>query len=346
MQPMNALISKRWITVTIPFLLLIASACNGSPGSGPSSSQSSGVTVHENVTFGSGPFNLPDPKVGLSDLSSYSATLTMSFSGTQNGQAQQWSRKYVMLASRQPAVRQLTVVDAGSSGASQSVYMAELDGADYAVQGQNACTASAVKPGNSLSDVGEPAGYLPYVLGANEAGTSTVNNVPAKHYTFDQLALGQQDLTQSTGELWVASDGGYVVKYLLTAQAKADYFGAGTEGTLTWDYELAGIGKPVTIQLPASCPGGMVNAPLLQGASNVVNIPGTLSYDTSTSLTDAAAFYQKQVPALGWTLQNTAAVQATKAFMEFQQGGNDMTVFITAKAGVTTVNILLTRIQK
>lgn len=339
-------ISKGWITVTILLLLFIASACNAATGNAPAASQSSEVTVHANVTFGSGPFNLPDPKVGLSDLSSYSATLTMSFSGTQDGQAQQWSRKYVMLAAREPALRQLTLVDAGSSGAAQSVYMAELDGADYEVQGQNACTASAVKEGNSLGDVGEPAGYLPYVLGANEAGNSTVNNVPAKHYAFDQLALGQQDLTQSTGELWVASDGGYVVKYLLTTQAKADYFGAGTEGTLTWDYELTGIGKPVTIKLPASCPGGMVNAPLLPGASNVVTIPGALSYDTSTSLTDAAAFYQKEIPTLGWTLQNTAAVQATKAFMDFRQGGQDMTVFITAKAGVTTVNIMLTRAQK
>ncbi len=346
MQPMNALISKRWITTTVPFLLVISSACNGLTGNVPASSQSNGVTVHQNVTFGSGPFNLPDPKVGLSDLSSYSATLTMSFTGTQDGQAQQWSRKYVMLASKEPALRQLTVADTGSSGAAQSVYMAELDGADYEVQGQDACTASAVNQGNSLGDVGEPAGYLPYVLGANEAGNGTINSVPADHYTFDQLALGQQDLTQSTGELWVASNGGYVLKYLLTTQAKADYFGAGIEGTLTWDYELTGIGKPVTIKLPAGCPGGMINAPLLAGASNVVTIPGALSFDTSTSLTDAAAFYQKQIPALGWTLQNGAAVQATKAFMDFQQGGQDMTVFITAKAGVTTVNIMLTRVQK
>ncbi len=343
---MIASMSKRWFRIALPLILLTLSACNKSADGVPASSQSSGVTVHENVTFGSGPFNLPDPKVGLSDLPSYSATLTMSFSGTQNGQPEQWSRKFVMLVSKDPAVRQLTVADTGSSGAAQSVYMAELDGADYQVQGQDACTASAVKQGNSLSDVGEPAGYLPYVLGADEAGSSTVNSVAAKHYTFDQQALGQENLTQSTGEAWVASDGGYVVKYLLTTQAKEDYFGAGTEGTLTWDYEVTGIGKPVTVKLPASCPGGMVNAPLLPGASNVVNIPGQVSYDTSTSLKDAAAFYQKQIPALGWALQNTASVQATKAFMDFQQGGQDMTVFITAKGNVTTVNILLTRAQK
>jgi len=65
-----------------------------------------------------------------------------------------------------------------------------------------------------------------------------------------------------------SSNGGYVVKYLLTTKGNEDYFGDGNEGTLTWDYELTNVGKSLQIQLP--------------DASNVVNTPGLLIYDTST----------------------------------------------------------------
>lgn len=168
----------------------------------------------------------------------------------------------------------------------------------------------------------------------------------AKHYTFNELALGQQNRTQSKGEVWVASDGGHVVKYLLTIKGNADYFGTGLDGTQTWDYELTNVGEPVSIQLPRDCPGGKVDAPQLPGASNAVDTPGALTYDTSTSLADAAAFYQKQAPALGWKLQGQAQVTDTQAFMDFQRGGQDMIVVVSADVGVTTVDITLVRKQK
>ncbi len=45
-------------------------------------------------------------------------------------------------------------------------------------------------------------------------------------------AFGQFCLAQSTGEMWVASDGGYIVKYLVTTKGDANYFGEGIDGTL------------------------------------------------------------------------------------------------------------------
>ena len=343
---MTAVISKRWIVLFIPFLLLVSLACNVLTGILPGSSGSNGVTVHENVTFGSGPVNLPDLKVGLSDLPSYTATLTISFVGTQNGQVQRWSRKYVMLASKQSALRQLTLVDMSGSSIVQSVYMAELNGADYVVRGQDTCTASVIEQGNSLSEQGEPASFLHYVIGADEAGSETVNGVAANHYKFDESALGEQNQNQSAGEVWVATSGGYVVKYLLTTKAKADYFGDGIEGTLTSDYELTDVGKPVKIQLPATCPGGMIDVPKLPDASNADNEPGTLIYNTSATVADAAAFYQKQLPALGWILQRQAEVTNGKALINFSKDNLSMSIFITPGAGTTTVNVTLMRAQK
>ena len=134
-----------------------------------------------------------------------------------------------------------------------------------------------------------------------------------------------------------------LVKYLLTSTGSADYFGEGIAGTLTQDYELSGVGEPVTIQLPAGCPGGKIDAPLLPGAANVVNTPGVLTYDTSSSVAEAAAFYQNQMAGLGWTLPNPADVTPTGASLYFQKGNQDLNVSITTNNGVTTVNLLLVR---
>ena len=69
-------------------------------------------------------------------------------------------------------------------------------------------------------------------------------------------------------------NGGYLVKYLLTAQGKEDYFGKGIEGTLTLDYELTDVGKPAQLQvLPADCPAGMVNVPTLPTCRTLTKRP-------------------------------------------------------------------------
>ncbi len=352
---MNNHLFRHWMISGFIFLTIAATlACGTLTGILPSSSTNTNntapdeVTVKRDVTFGSGSFNLSDPKTGLADLSSYTATLTISFDGTKNGQAAKWSKKYTMLTSKEPAVRQLTIDTNNGASSPVSIFMAEMDRADYQVNAKDSCTASAVEQGNSIGDRMEPVSFLHYIVGANEAGSETVNGIVANHYKFDESALGEQNLNQSSGEVWVATSGGYIVKYLLTTKAKADYFGDGVEGTLTSDYELTDVGKPVEIQLPATCPGGMIDAPQLPDASNVDSEPGTLTYTTSTSMADAATFYQKQLPTLGWTLQGQADVSVAdgKALMDFVQGTQDMSIFITSNAGVTTVNIMLTRVQK
>ncbi|HEX7567851.1 MAG TPA: hypothetical protein VF355_04735, partial [Anaerolineaceae bacterium] len=113
----------------------------------------------------------------------------------------------------------------------------------------------------------------------------------------------------------------------------------GIEGTLTWDYELTGVNQPVAFSLPTDCPAGMVNAPQLPDASNVQNVPGLLTYDTASSSADAAAFYQKQIPPLGWTLLSDPVLNDTTALLDFTQGDQTMTVIITAGDAGTKVLI-------
>ena len=304
------------------------------------------LTIKQEITYGPGPFIYTDTKAGLSELPSYQAVLTLTFDGTHAGQPQKWSKTYTMLAIKDPQARQLTIEKTGDSSNLDPVFMVEMNGMAYERRGENACNATSSQAGNSLGERLEPASFLTYVIGAEEAGSETVNGVMANHHTFDQRALGEQGLTESTGELWVASEGNYIVKYLLMRKGKADYFGEGIEGTLTLDYELTDPNQPVTIQLPKDCPPGMVDAPLLPDASDVEKLPGMLSYNTSTSLEEAANFYQQEILKLSWTLESKAEVSESTTLLTYKKDRQIMTVAITTTDNVTTIHIFLENSQE
>jgi hypothetical protein len=129
------------------------------------------------------------------------------------------------------------------------------------------------------------------------------------------------------------------MKYTSTTTAKAELLGDGIEGTLTYDYELTGIGRPVAVALPDDCPPGLVTAPMPPGATAVSNAPGSSSFDTPSSPTDVAAFYQAQLPPLGWTANDDVDIDDTSAHLTFAQGDMTLSVDATSDAGVTSVTI-------
>lgn len=349
---MKYLLSKQLrivLLILIPILVSFACLPDGSP-TGDLTAEAvvpaGAVTAQADMVFSPGAFNLLDTTAGLASLPSYKATLTISFDGIRDGQPSQWSKTYVMLTRRDTNSRQLTLEKTGDLSDLDVVIMVEADGATYEKRGENACTATVIEEGNSLSEQLEPAGLLNGVIGAEEAEAETVNDIASDKYTFDESAFGQSDIAQSTGEIWVASEGGYIVKYLLTTKGDADYFGEGIEGTLIWNYELTDINVPITFALPDDCPAGMVNAPLLPDAADVVNMPSLLTYTTVTSLADVAAFYQEQIPILGWTLLGEPTISDTAMVLTYTQGDQNLTVIITTDAGLTTVTILLERLQE
>jgi len=249
------------------------------------------------VTFGAGPFDLLQPAEGLADLSSYRATLTVSFEGTNAGAAQAWARTYTLTVTGDPPARQLTIEGAGDEAG--QIYMAEISGTHYEQQEGESCFGSPTQAGNTLAETWELAALLDSVIGADEAGSEAVNGIPSSHYTFNQSALGLSDRVEASGELWIASDGGYLVRYTLTTTGGAAYFGEGIDGTLTWDYQINDVGSPLVIELPADCPPAMLDFPMLPDAADVIQSPGVTSYNTLTNLDDTLAFYQEQVSALG-----------------------------------------------
>jgi len=301
------------------------------------------TTTPAGLVFGAGPLVITDTMAGLADLASYTGTLIYTFAGTRNGQPEHWSKTYIMQVSRDPAARQLTITTTGTVSATDVLFLAEVEGVAYERQGHADCVARVLAPGEAPSAGLEPAGLLGSVIGADKAGSETVNGVPAGHYTFDERALGAQGFAKATGELWLASPGGFLVKYRLTTQGDAKLFGPGLDGTLTWDYELTGANQPLALLVPPDCPLGLVPAPRLPDAAHVHDLPGLLTYDTAASVADTAAFYQQQLPGLGWASLNAPSIHDASTLLDYTQAGQTLTLVLTASAGGTNVAISLDR---
>jgi len=290
------------------------------------------------VEFGTGPFSLEDPTIGLPDLSSYKTTLILSFDGTRAGQPSHWSHTYVLLASQDPAARQVTIESQG--GVPAPIHMVEANGTNYDIRDGNDCRTSTTGAGSSISANWEPAGFLSGLIGAEPAGSETINSVAADQYTFDERALGEAGFSQSTGQVWVASDKGYVVRYLLSTKAGSDYFGEGIDGTLTWEYNLTDINQPVTIEKPVGCSGGLVDAPLMPAARDIRQQPGYTIYSTSGTIQDGLAFYQEQLPALGWEATGEPLLADTLGWVSFVQGDQHLTVIVTPSENMIEIALL------
>lgn len=289
-------------------------------------------------TFGPGTFDLLDPSAGLAELAGYRATLILSFDGTQSGQPDQWTHTYEMRAGQTPAAQQLTMES--SSEDPSDLWMAEIGGVLYELNEVGGCMASLSPQGGLLAQQWEPAGFLSGLVGAEEAGAETVNGVSANHYTFDQRALGEEGRTKSTGEVWVA-DAGYVVRYVLTTQAGADYFGEDIEGTLTYEYDLTEIDQPAAVEVREDCPAGLIDAPVMPDAQDVRQLPSVTLYNTASSIADVIAFYQQELPGIGWQASGEPVLTETFGVIELTQGDQQLSVIASSGDEGTSVRLLL-----
>jgi hypothetical protein len=345
--------SKPWIALPLmllPFLLAACQATGGQTAVDGTSSVADNSLAEEaepevlevDLVLGPGNFDLTDPLVGLDELASYKATLTVIFDGSQDGQPYQWSSTYILLNTKEPQARLLTIENSGDLAPAEPDFMAEADGAAYETDPEGNCSADRIDVENSRIDWQNPAGLLDGLLGAEEAGQETMNEVAADHYTFDERALREYGFSETDGEIWVATDGGYLLKYQRATTGNVDYFHNGIEGTVTWDYQLTEIDQPLELVFPEGC---RVDAPLMADAFDVLNLPGWLLFNTASSVADTAAFYQEQLPALGWTLTLQPIIAETAIF-EYIQGEQTLSLIISPGGAGTRVDISLGTVEQ
>ena len=283
---------------------------------------------------------MADTSTGLDGLSSYQATLTLSFTGTRAGQPSTWTKTYVIVSTKDPATEQLTIDKTGDLANLDEVVLADVGATAYEHRGTHACTAETIAADAAGRHPLEPASLLSPLTGAVVAGSDPVDGTAATHYTFDGQAIALTAPGTASGEAWVATDGGFVVKYILTMKAKADYFGDGVEGTLTTTYAVMNVNSADVPPIPPDCPSALPNLPTMADATAIDSQPGVVTYTTASNVADVAAFYTSELDKLGWKQTNEATIDKPVTNLDFIQGAASLTVSISTDADGTTVTIV------
>ena len=92
---------------------------------------------------------------------------------------------------------------------------------------------------------------LPYIPQARRVmPDETINGIPCKHYVYDINDLQvESGMTDASGDIWVAKDGGYVVR--LTMNGQGTYYDTySASGTLNLVYDLYDVNAPINISPP------------------------------------------------------------------------------------------------
>ena len=171
-------------------------------------------------------------------------------------------------------------------------------------------------------------GSLGGVSGAKYVGTDTVNGIRAKHYKYDEKAATLAGFGKVSGEIWVAEDGGYVVKDTLNWQGAAGLFGAGTKGTGsgTWTYQLQDVNKPLVIKAPEICEKGNVDVPVMADATEKARMGPMLTYKSAAAPKEVVEFYNKAMTKAGWQPEGEPEISdeiSTLGFCQGRRNGSD-----------------------
>lgn len=294
---------------------------------------------------------LANPSVGLDTLQSYHVSFQQDVTGSVDGQPFEY-HSHIEL-SRIPGEMDFTRELGGTEEPASNFHVItdghtvyRLDTADQACQGEVGDL--------TVGETRDPASLLFPITGATNKGSDVVNQIQTTHYQFDQNDLNISDpKPEVNGELWIADQGGYVVKLTLVIAPPTNPTGKGKEIGQEWTYEISQVNAIDSIELPQGCLPVPVDIPATPDAIEVNRSSGILSYITASQASGVVDLYFEKLPPLGWEtdqkktegdLTLPASLLFTKGDQKLvinidnsTQGGLDVDVLVSTIGAMTTV---------
>jgi hypothetical protein len=317
----------------LPVLLIcvILLACTFSGGKGTATPGNQGNSL------------LSDPQVGLDSLEDYTASLTVSFKGTQAGQPADQTDSYVQSVWPKLPAQFTSIHTTDDSGAPQVLLSGAVgDALYYQADPASPCTVDWGAASGGPADF-QPAALLPAVTTAKLADEQTLDGVATRHYTFDAASLGLPSDATASGETWIAKTGGYVMKYVLDITGADSIFGTGITGTRHMEYALSDIGAHAQVIYPAGCEPVLSDVPAMDNATDLIRLPGLLAYSTSSTAADIFAFYEDKLTAMGWQKLTDDGIGTDSATTTFNRSDSNVgaTVAVDKESGVQQVTVMI-----
>jgi hypothetical protein len=285
---------------------------------------------------------LPDPTVGLSGLKNYHVSFRQDVIGTLNGKHVEHHLIIELthasgLIDFTHQIQRTDEPDYYARVISQEGAVYRWHAADQNCQG----TAGSLTNGDMI----EPASLLLPVQQASNVGSETVDQIRAVHYHFDQNSLSLEDPKPIlSGDLWLAEQGGYVVKFTVNTVQPSEPDPQGNQTSQSWSYELNQRDADQMVVLPEGCTPVLTDIPALPDALNVSRFNVILTYNTTSQALEVIDLYHDYLTPKGWSARMDKPTSDVKLpyTLSYIKGAEEISVFIdNAKSGERVVTVLL-----
>jgi hypothetical protein len=187
-----------------------------------------------------------------------------------------------------------------------------------------------ITSGNIFSDLEEMRRVRP---------DEKISGIDSRHYEFDEKVLGRvfgQDVgdVTATGDVWIAKDGGFVTKYVLTIEVAGGNGGIFdptlTKGVIEMSFELQDVNGDISIELPEEAAAGATLAgfsgafPMPDGSRVQAASANFTIVESDVPVAEVLAFYEQALAELGWTKDEAGSMSM-----------GDMASYTFTKDGVT-----------
>lgn len=299
---------------------------------------------------------LPQSQANLAQLESYRMTVVSKMNGkTTDGKTIESQTTYTQAVHRPSKSGYTLVVEERQGAPSTRSELYSVGDTLYIYQrqdGKELCQPSMMAGmGDTLRGIADSM-TAPVQAGAAQLVNrgETVNGVLTDRYTLDQETINQFGASVEKADLWVARDGGYLVKYDLTIKVTSntsgwvEMLGGGAqvaEGTIVYNWSVEDINK-TTITLPSVCSGQTVGVdlPLPPGAQVDMAMPNTTMGKVNASIDSVLTFFKTEYPKLGYELTYEYGDAQNGYILNFKKGGDEVMVqFSTMSDGSVQITI-------
>jgi len=305
----------------------------GAEVSAPTEVPSSGGTETEEEED----ISLSSVTSGLQSLDSYRSHFEMTFDGATGAEAEHWVYEMDAEYVREPFVQRVVMRVPDTEEGFEIVYIGDRQ---YIVLEDGQCISTSADEGEKMdSEIFEPDDIIGGLENARRVRPDErVNGILCRHYTFDETSVMWAGFAHAEGEVWVAVDGDYVVRYALQADGKDPT--TEDEGHIEWEYEISDVNVPITIEPPPGCEATESEFPIMPDATDMTTVGGMTMYTSASPLDDVLAFYQEQMQANGWSDTGDTFIASDTAMLSYTKEERTVTVALNIEDGAVSVLIM------
>lgn len=264
----------------------------------------------------------------LSTINAYQAELTISFEGIdQNSNIVNESVvRFQEVVRNQEAIHLISTSKSNGELLPQNFEFYEIGETSYLINTDGTAVANRCTLLSSGSDIDRSLYSSKMVLpdsifqniekGNLLESNVKINGVVTDHYQVNNATLNGSVLTITKGEVWIAHQGNFVVRFSAEGDGETSSIlnGNAITGKTIWNYELLSINQLEAIELPRECLDAAANSvtgiPIPGDAISKATFGSLTTFNSPQTTLEISAYYQEILPTLGFTAKDISQLDS------------------------------------